>query len=278
MTITSATLRRIHRVSVVLTVLTVLVLAALRLSGQVSSAQMLRIFVAVEVPMVLLVGALSVIRVRTIMARARRQGRPWREELLAEEPLLRMVFFELAAYRSLWLLLRRRREVAAGAQPMGYTRGTLSIPLAMLVVCVVEMVAVHLIISVTWLALVLLLTSLWAIAFISGLIAMRVVHPHYIYEGKLVLRAGCREVAVIDLDSIAAARAQVNRAHTQPAVVDNLMVLTYFEPPNIRLTLHAPVPADPPVSPKHRPDGYTTDTIDLYVDSPEDFLDMLAAR
>lgn len=54
--------------------------------------------------------------------------------------------------RSAWLLVRGRRDGAVeGVLPVGYTRGTMGMPIAFVVVCVVETVAIHLLVPWPWL-------------------------------------------------------------------------------------------------------------------------------
>lgn len=260
------------------TVLAVSILLALSLTGIISQAEALTLFVVIELPLILAALGITVLRLRRIAQEAALQQRRFRDHLVAVEPLAGPAVYEFTAYASLVALLARRLYVPAGATPFGYTKGTLSIPIALVVASLIEAVAVHFLIPWVWLRIVLLIVTAWGIVFLAGVIAMKIVYPHYLSGDTLYLRYGAREVAQVPLASIAQLQQRPNYAHTQVAIDGEAVVLTQFHSTNVRVSLNRPCSAAPPLPKKKLPAGFQAREFLLYVEDPEEFVTAVAAE
>ncbi|KUF06356.1 hypothetical protein [Leucobacter sp. G161] len=280
-------LRTVHRILALLTVLVVAVALTLNLLGVLSGRQALLVFLGFEVPALILFVGATVVRFGLMRRRSLPHisaldtntldtnvlgGARLLDAVVAEEPLLRPVVTELRALWGLWLFITKQPQVPLGAEAFGYTRGTLGIPVAMIVVSVVELAVVHLLVPWRWLQLLLLVLTIWAVLFMLGIFAARAVHPHVVTEEDLYLRWGDRLVLTSPLSNVLSAEAVADHSPTQPAVTGEKLLLTQFHSTNVRIRFAEPVAADPPVSAKATPAGFRAREVALYVVRPNDFV------
>lgn len=273
MTQSRSRLRPAHRAHAGLTIAVLLVLLALTLAGTLSSEAAVRLFLLIELPLVLVLVALTVIRFKGV-SRSDADG-GFLAMLEQEEPLLRPAVYELRAYQSLGLLIAGRRRVPPESTPFGYTRGTMTFPAVILVLSAVELVIVHLIVPWLWLQIVLLILTIWGVLFMAGFFADRIVHPHYVTGDALHLRWGRRTVLVAPLANVSAADSHRSHAYTQPHAEGELLVLTQFQSTNVRVQLGSPVAAAAPVARKLRPADFRAVELLLCVDDPAGFISAL---
>lgn len=280
-------LRTIHRLLALLTVIVVAAVLTLNFLGVLSRRQALLVFLAVEAPVLIVFFGATAARVRSL-----RRGSPPRtgaldanasdlkalggarllDAVVAEEPLLRPVVGELRAFWSLWLLVLKGPQVPLGAKAFGYTRGTLGIPVAMIIVSVVELAVAHLLVPWRWLQLLLLVLTIWAVLFMLRIFAARAVHPQVITGEDLHLRWGDRLVLTSPLSNVISAAVVADHSPTRPAVTGERLLLTQFHGTNVRIRFADPVAADPPVSAKQTPAGLRAREVALYVVHPNDFV------
>lgn len=264
--------RATHRAQAVLTIVVVLTLLVLNRVGAVSGGTALRLFLMIELPMVIALVTVSVLRFRR---RGREDGTSETgvlDRLVAEEPLLRPAVAELRAFGSLVLAARRKRKVPPGAAWFGYTRGTMAFPAVMIGVSIVELVIAHLLVPWVWLRLVMLVLTVWGVLFVCGYFASRIVHPHLVTDETLQLRWGRHVVLTTPLTNVVAVTAHVNHAHTQPVIEGGRLVLTQFQSTNVLVRFADPVAASAPVPRKHLPADFRATEVQLYVDAPEALL------
>lgn len=265
-------LRRAHRAHAGITVLAVLVLLILNRTGALSAGQGLRLFLLVEIPLLLLFVVSTVLRFRKAGPAA---GDDLLGRLEEEEPLLRPVFAELRSFQSLVLLIAGKQRVPVGAIPFGYTKGTMTFPGVMVALSVVELVVVHILVPWQWVRIVLLILTVWGVLFILGLFATRMVYPHFVTDDALHLRWGHQSVLVTSRMNVIAAHRHANHAHMHPHVTGEQLILTQFQSTNVRIRFAKPVRAAPPISKKYIPTDFHTSEVQLHVDDPDAFLDKL---
>lgn len=268
-------LRTLHRADAVLTLSLAIVLVVLRLTGLISDHATLTIVLVVEVPLLLLFVVVTILRFRRRPEVTSPSRTSLLDRLVDEEPLLRPAVYELRAFAALLLLLGGKRRVPPGAIPFGYTRGTMTLPLVLIVLSAVELVVVHFLVPWDWLRLLLLILTIWGVLFMLGVLALRVVHPHLVHEGRLHLRWGRDSVLATPLVNIRRAVRLVNHAHTQPEIIGQRLVLTAFQSTNVLILFAEPVVAVAPVSKRRRPPGFRAVEAQLYVDRPDDFVEAL---
>jgi hypothetical protein len=264
--------RTAHRAHAAITVVVLATVSVLNVTEMIDGGTALRIFLAVEVPLLVVFVVLTLLRLRHVLGTAADDDRSLIDRVLAEEPLLRPAVSELRYGHSLVLAVARRRRVPAGATPFGYTRGTMGVPVAIGVASLVEVVVVHLLVPWQWLRIVLLVVSIWGVLVLAGYVASRVVHPHVVTDGRLQLRWGCVTVLTTPLANVSSVSRRANHAHTQPHVDGDRMTLTQFQSTNVVVRFVDPVPVDAPVSRKERPADAQVTEVQLYVDNPETFL------
>lgn len=261
-----------------LTVAVVLTLLILNLTDQLSSDAALRLFLLIEVPLILVFAVITFVRFRTLRRSPGSGDGTFLDRLEAEEPMLRPALSEIRSMWSLCLAVARRKIVPRGATTFGYTRGTLTMPAVMLALCLVELVVVHLIVPWQWLRILLLVLTVWGALFILGFFAARTVHPHFVSAGALHLRWGHQNVLVTPLSNILSADSHANHTHVHPFAEGDLLVLTQFQSTNVRIRLAEPVPANPPVPRKDAIAAFEASEVQLYVEDPDLFLTVLTAR
>lgn len=272
MTQRSPWLKQAHRIQAAITLLVLVTLLALNLTGAITAGTAVLLFIAIELPL------LIVFTISTLLRFRRREGAttpPILDRLETEEPLLRPAVSELRAFQSLGLAIAGRRRTPGGSAPFGYTKGTMTFPLVMVALSLVELVIVHVLVPWLWLKLVLLVPTAWGVLFILGLFASRIVHPHFILNGRLTLRWGRQTVLVAPLSRIASVTAHTNHAHTQPHAEGERLVLTQFQSTNVRIRFTEPIPAAAPVAKRQLPPDFHTLEVQLYVDDPEGLLHAL---
>ncbi|HRN28829.1 MAG TPA: hypothetical protein PK781_09440 [Terrimesophilobacter sp.] len=274
----SPMLKAIHRAHTALTLLVVVSLLALSLTGVISASTALLLFLSVEVPLLAVFIVITVLRFRHLSRTSRETGRPVLDLLQQEEPLLRFMVLEIRSFASLLRWITRRHRVPPKAQAFGYTRGSMGIPVVLVVLSVIELVVVHFLVPWLWLQLVLLVLTVWGVLFILGLLAARIVNPHYLADSTLVLRWGHHEVLRTPVSNVSSVTRHANHVHTQPHVEGQRLTLTSFQSTNVRILLTQPAPAAPPVSKKQLPPDFHASELQLRVDSPDDLLAALSAR
>lgn len=271
-------MRTAHRAHAAITVMVLVTVLVLNLTDAIGGGTALRLFLAVEVPLLVVFVVLTLLRLRRVVNTPASGDHSLLDRVLAEEPLLRPAVSEFRYYHSLVLTVAGKRRVPAGATPFGYTRGTLGVPIAIGIVSLVELVLVHLLVPWPWLRIVLLILSIWGVLFVAGFFAARVVHPHLVSRYDLTLRWGLQTVLTTPLSNVVSASRQSNHAHTQPHVEGNRLILTQFQSTNVALRFTDPVAVDAPapVPKKDRPADACITEVQLYVDDPDAFLQAVA--
>lgn len=278
MTHTPYWLRTAHRIHAGLTIIVVVTLLVLNLNDVLDAGTALRLFLAIEVPLLVVFIAITVVRFKHADRSTAAKSQGFLARLEAEEPLLGPAIMELRAIKSLFLAMRKKRQIPQGAKPFGYTKGTLTFPLMLAAISVPELVIVHVLVPWQWLQIVLLILTVWGVVFVCGFFALRVVHPHFITAHEIHLRWGYQTVLISSLANVQSAERVRKHTHTYPHAERDRLVLAQSQAPNVVLRFATPVAADPPVSKKHLPVNFQASEVRLYVDDPELLLQTLAAR
>ena len=265
-------LRTAHRAHAALTVVVVATLLVLNLAGVLTGVMALRLFLFIEVPLLLVLLAITVLRFRRLRRSADAPRAGLLDRLEVEEPLLRPAVAELRAFCSLIVAVLRKRQVPRGSQWFGYTRGSMAFPTVMIVLSLVELVIVHILVPWVWLQVVLLVLAIWGVLFLLGLVATRVVHPHFVADETLHLRWGHRTVLSAPLTSIVSAVPHANHKHTQPQIEGESLILSQFQSTNVIIKFAEPVAAAAPVSKKELPEDFHATEVLLHVDDLDSFL------
>ena len=259
--------------------------ATLLATGVIGPATALALFLAVEIPLFALAVGDYVRRYRHHRAGAHNRRDALRA-LAAADPFLRMMAAEARTFASLGRWIARRPDVPAGAVAIGYSRGTLGIPVALSVAAGIELVAVHLLIPWPAVRLVLDLLGVYALLMILGLLAGRIVRPHLIVGGELVLRSGPHVCARVPLDAIARVRLDRHLGSGGAEVIDddnnddNNAVLSLAGPDgtSVSLDLTRAVAASVPSYPWSAPELRQLCSIRLHVDDPDSAVALIRAR
>lgn len=262
--------KRIFFILLLLTVGTVLVL---RLLGVASNRTVLLVFLMVELPSLLIVVSTTILELRHMWNTRGLRGQAFFTAVAEEQPLLRLAFMEARTLLGLIAWSRGKRiGVDSTTRGFSYAQGTLSIPIAMGVVTIIEAGVIHLLIPWAWLRIVLLVASVYALILTTGVFAARITHPHLVGSQSLTLKWGHTKVLETPLDNISSIRRARNHKHTEPAIDESLLVLTSLTSTNVHLTLKKPVSAQPPISRKRIPENYRARELDIYVAEPEEFV------
>ncbi|MCW3468731.1 hypothetical protein OMK68_03520 [Rhodococcus pyridinivorans] len=264
---TERTVRLVHRAALVLTVVVAFTNALLVALGILTPVTALKVWLGFELPLGILVLIVGALRVRIV----RRSGTPWAgvlDELVGRVPGA-LIRAELRSYRALWFLIRGRR-VGAGPEvtTIGYTRGTMSVPIAWLVASVIEIAVVHILVPWEWLRWTLLIVSVYSLLPLAGWLADRVVNPHLLTRDGLVLRSGHQVVARIDADNL---QRCIPRHRFQPAetgVDGEVLFLPGPDGTNLDLVLAEPVEALLPGFFEHRRRPALVSRFAIHVDDP----------
>ncbi|MFZ2529250.1 MAG: hypothetical protein WAX14_16600 [Rhodococcus sp. (in: high G+C Gram-positive bacteria)] len=270
------TAQRIHRIAVLVTILTAATNALLAAVGVITPGAAVTLWLAVEVPLFVLVAALTARQVRSL----RRSGTTWRAVLdtVAGRAVAGLIRGEVRAYRSLWLLVRRRRDgICDGVAGIGYARGAMGIPIAFLVACIVETAVIHLLVSWPWLRTTLLIVSVYTFVPLGGMLAARIVHPHLLDDTRFTLRSGHQVVAVIDRGNIVKVLLHRNFRNIDPIIDGIALYLPGPDGTNVDVLVRDPVEVTLPHLFERRRVTGSVERISLQVDDPEALRAALAA-
>lgn len=178
--------------------------------------------------------------------------------------------FEARGYRAMWLLVRRRRHGAgSGVAPVGYTKGTMAVPVAFVVACVIEAAVVHVLVPWPWLRNVLLMFSIWGLVQILGILAGRIVHPHLLTDSRLTIRSGHQVIVELDRRFVSRCVERRRWEHTSPIVDDGALYLPGPDGTCVDLVLTEPVGVRRPAFFEHRRTAVSVTRLSLQVDDPE---------
>ncbi|MEV1288174.1 hypothetical protein [Micromonospora sp. NPDC049679] len=125
----------------------------------------------------------------------------------------RVVRFEAALWRSLFLLLIGRRDgVEAGSRVFSYHRAVTPVWLTLVAVSAVEVVAVHVMTPWASLRLALLVVGVWGLLLLLGLWASYVVRPYVVGDSGVRLRHGTARDLRLRFDELASVAPATVRA------------------------------------------------------------------
>ena len=128
--------------------------------------------------------------------------------------------------RTLWLLARGRVDGGSSdTATFGYSRGTMSIPVAFAAASVIEAVAIHFLVPWPWLRIVLLIATVLSLIAIGGWLAGRVVRPHLVSPRTAVFRSGAGIRVEVDRSRISRVSMVRRFGETANAIVDDCLVL-----------------------------------------------------
>ena len=271
------TLKLLHRVHALLTVIVLIASITLYWTGVLTGFAATLMFVAVELPLLIVFVIISAVRFRGARSRERKNT-GFLDRLVEEEPLLAGPAVEIRAAASLGRWVARRPNVPAGAAAYGYANGSAMIPIVMIVASVIELAVVHVLVPWQWLRILLLVLTIWAIVFVLGYLSMRATHPHLVDNENLTLRWGREVVVRIPLTEIVDAQFHTGYRYTHPEINGETLVLPASQGTNVRLEFAEPVSATPPISRRHRPSDYRASEVLLGVDEPESFITELRVR
>lgn len=270
---TPKTLKLTHRVLLSVILVIAVSVLVLHLAGVISRPVMLRLFLTVELPLILAALLVSLWRVWQIRRATGLRGAELVALLQEEEPALRAAISEMRTLMSLVILLRGRRSgVRPGVQGFSYAKGSMSVPIVMTVLTFLEAALIHLLVPWAWVRIVLLVAAIYALVLVLGVLASRVVNPHLVGSERLILKWGHKTVLDTPLSNIETITAASNHTFTQPAAEDDRMVLTSLTSTNVRITLMVPVQAFPPVSKRHLPSDFAAREVLLYVADSDGFV------
>lgn len=248
-------------------VLVVVTDAVLLATGVIRPAAALALFLVVEVPL----GALAVASYLR-QYRAHRRTMPRRHALAAlteSDPMLRIARTEISTIAAVAHWVTRRPDVPDGARPIGYWRGTLAVPLALATVCLIELVALHLLVPWPIGRLIVDLISLYSLLAVAGMLASRIVRPHLLTADTLVLRQGTHVCATIPLKTVATARPDRRLSPTSPEISDQAtLALPGPDGTCLTITLNRDVCASVATWPWARPTPRPVNRIYLHVNDP----------
>lgn len=253
----------------VIAVVVVVIDAILLATGVIGPATALALFLVVEIPL----GA-AVVRSYARRYRAHRVGtdspRGALRALATDDPYLRLIGAEARTLASLARWIARRPDVPAGAVPLGYSRGTLGMPIAMVVAALIELVAIHLLVPWPTVRLVLDLLGVYALIVVLGWLAGRIVRPHLLVGGELVLRSGPAVCARVPLDAVTAVRRDRRLSPTAAAINADgdreVLALPGPDGTGLTVVLARPVEASVAGMPWARPEVRAVSEVRLHVD------------
>ncbi len=266
----------LHRWAPAVTAAVVAADALLLATGTITGRGALTLFLAVEAPLVAVTATVLAVAVRAHLRRG--DGLPAAlGRVAARSPAAALVRAELRSYRALWMWLRRRCDVPAGAVALPARRGTAALPAAFAVAMIVEMAALDLLLPWPWLRIAVAAVSLWSLAMLGGIVALGRTRPHYVSDRALVLRSAGRTVAAIDLADVAAAASRRRWSPTTAGVDGTRLSLPNQDGTRLDIALRSPVPARLAAWPR-RARVHQVDTVSLHLDDPAPLLAALARR
>ena len=270
---TPKTLKLTHRILLSLILVIAASVLVLHLAGAISRPVMLRLFLTVELPLILAALLVSLWRVRQIRRATGLRGVALVALLQDEEPALRAAISEMRTLMSLVILLRGRRNgVRPGVQGFSYAKGSMSVPIVMTVLTVLEAALIHLLVPWAWVRILLLVAAIYALVLVLGVLASRVVNPHLVGGERLILKWGHKTVLDTPLSNVETIAAVSDHTFTQPTAEDERMVLTSLTSTNVRITLLEPARAFPPLSKRRLPSDFAAREVLLYVADPNGFV------
>ncbi|MDI9918636.1 hypothetical protein [Rhodococcus sp. IEGM 1379] len=257
-----------HRVTQLVTVTVLAVNAVLLAIGVLAPRQALYLFVAVELPLALLVmlGFAATFRVH------RRSGIGRSEAVSAtfgDSPFWPMIRAEIRAYTSLWFWARGRDTgIEPGGLAFRSSRGSLVLPAAFGVATLMEIGVLHFVLPWMWLRVVLAVLSVWSLLALLGYLAVHRVHPHYLTDSHFVVRQSGTIVASIHRSDITSAALSRRLAETNPIIVEDRLYLPNMDGTNVDIVLTQPISIQlPAMLPRHRKTS-SVDYVSVYVDDP----------
>ena len=265
-------LRFLHRALAGLIPTTAVALLTLRHIGVIDAGLSMRLFGFVEVTLAATFAMVTILRFSGLRNSTGVPTRGFLEAAEAEEPPLRLLVKELRTFQSLGYFLRGKLRAAEGAMPFGYTKGTLAFPLAIVILCLIELTAVHLVVPWIWFQLALAAITLWGILFVCGYLASRAVHPHTVADGILTLRWGVQTVLMTPTSQVLEATEHMDHRYAHPRVEDRVLILTQFQSANVRVRFTSPVRASLTGLGKKQPSEFSSLEVRLYVDHPRAFV------
>lgn len=254
-------------------VVVVVIDAALLATGTITPAVALALFLAVEVPLgaVAMAGYVRRYRDHRRSSGSRREAL---RALSADDPYLRMMAAEARTFASLGRWIARRPDVPTGAVAIGYSRGTLGIPVALSVAAGIELVAVHLLIPWPTVRLILDLVGIYALLMILGLLAGRIARPHLIVGAELVLRSGPHVCARVPISDVTEVRRDRRLSPTSAAIETDgdrhILALPGPDGTSLTVVLPRPVDAAVPGMPWAEPRAREVSEVRLHVDDDDD--------
>lgn len=197
----------------------------------------------------------------------------------------RLVPATIASAHALWLLVTRRASVPPGASPLSYAQETAVMMWLLTGLCVVEVIAVDLLVpwhrlpeDWWWLRWVALVLGVLGVVTTAAFVAVQTTRPHYVVDGHLTLRSGATFQWAIPLDRIKAAHTQ-RRSHDSTKNVryesDSaglVLSVTQLGSTNVELHVLPQLPAS------HDAHQKSVHTVHFFADSPEDFLRLWRAH
>lgn len=261
-------LSRLHRAALVVTVMVAGIDVALVALGILSPGAAFVLWLTVEIPLGLAVGVLTALRIRSL----RREKLGWNAILdeITGKVAADLIRFEARGYRAIWLFLRRRYDSAGpDVVPVGYTKGTLGIPMAFLVAGLIEAVVVHVLVPWPLIRNVLLVLSIWGLIQILGILAGRITHPHLLTDARLTIRAGHQVIAQLDRGAVERVFERRRWEHTSPIVDDDALYLPGPDGTCLDLVLRQAAEVTLPAFFEHKRTTASVSRLSLQVDDPE---------
>lgn len=125
-----------------------------------------------------------------------------------------LVRHELRLMMSLWLWVARRRHGVGGGTAFGYARGQAAVMYGFAFVCVVETVAMSVLLG-DWPTVhaVVLFLDVYTVVFVVALHAASVVRPHVVGDGVLRVRRAVHVDLRIPVGRIASVRRELRMTH-----------------------------------------------------------------
>ncbi|MBM4569207.1 hypothetical protein GS489_01470 [Rhodococcus hoagii] len=264
---TARAVRLMHRGAAAVSVLLAganLVLAGL---GVLPPSTALRLYLVVELPLVVVVHAVAAVRVSIL----RRRGTAWPavcDEVAGRIPAA-LMRAEVRGCSALWRwAIGRTVGAGPGVTIIGYTRGTLGVPAAFAMASIVEISVVHLLVPWTWLRWTLLALSVYALVQLAGWFADRIVHPHLITDESITIRSGHQVVARIDRDIVRQCLSHNRFQPTTTGLDGDVLSLPGPDGTNTDIVLDEPAKVLLPTFFDHRRRPALVRRIAIYVDDP----------
>jgi hypothetical protein len=264
----SLTAKAFHQVMQLVTVAVLGVNAVLLAIGVLAPRQALFLFIAVELPLAMLVIIGFVARFRVHW----RRGIGWSKAVTAtfgDSPLWPILRAEVRAYTSLWFWARGRDAgIEPGALVFRSSRGSMVLPAAFGVATLVEIGVLHFVFPWWWLRVAAAVLSVWSLLMLLGYLAVHRVHPHYLTDSHFVLRQSGTIVASIHRSDITSVALSRRFSETNPMAVDNRLYLPNMDGTNVDIALTQSISIQlPAMLPRFRKTS-SVDYVSMYVDDP----------